>query len=69
MNLANGEIANLTLQCERSQLDQIETGVVLVWKYEKLGRKWKEKKASLEKDKKILDVEILSISEALKIAE
>lgn len=69
INLAEREIADLTLKCDRSKLDQSEAGQGIVWKVKELGREWQGKKTSLGKNKEIMDAGIWGISKMLKVAD
>ncbi len=50
-----GDQADLTLWCNRSKLDQGETGAAIIWK---LNNEWLTQKVTLGKNKEIFDAEM-----------
>lgn len=69
IQMVKEELANLTLWCDGSKLDQGGTGAAVVWKRNRQDSEWQTQKTTLSKNKEILDVEIWGISEAVKVAE
>lgn len=69
IQMAKQELANLTLWCDRSKLDQGGIGAAVVWREKGQDKGWRKQKVTLGKNKEILDAEIWGISEAVKVAE
>ena len=69
IQMAKKELADLTLWCDGSKLEQRGTGAAVVWKRNRQGSEWQTEKTTLGKNKEILDAEIWGISEAVKVAE
>lgn len=57
--------ANLTVLCKRSKLNQEGNVATVVWK---LGNEWLTQKVILDQKRKMLDAEMMEISEVVKIA-